>query len=467
MTRSHLAAVFAAAAVLLVACRSRVSPSGEGGAASSGVPGAGGAPPSAAAPEPSAPPPDEAEIARLADDLVNLYGPTVSMAMLSLSHAGPAAVPELTRRLQSADVNMRYRALIVLGRIGDRSAEAAIRALLDDPNEQVRVSARIALLRFGAREELPSLLDLARTPDPPALRAAALSGLATLRVEEALPAFREGIRAREPDVRYWAIQGLRALEDRASAGELVTLLCDPNATVAAAAADALRALGSASTHADVAKAFAAAKGEQRALVLELLRDLAHPDLATFVRQAVADDAPAVRAVAMCLAPRAAPDAASALEWLEAGSRDASATVRSLALRGLGLVGGEAATSILARALFDEDPFCRYNACAGLARAGAADKAGDLEKLESGDGVLIVRGAAREARARLGVWSAVEGLVADLDDGILSAAARAALADLFAEDLGPFASVWREKVLDRGAGAYRYDGELRRFVPKAG
>ncbi len=454
--------------LVAASCRSVGRPGGVNGrSVPAEKPPAGDGEPSVPAPAPEPEPDlDESAIAGFADDLVSLYGPTVATAMMVLSRAGSAAVPELAKRLSSKDPTMRSRALVVLGRIGDRSAEPAVRALLEDPSQEIRVAARIALLRLGSRDELPALLEIATRPEPASLRAAALSGLSTQRLEDALPAFREGLRAAEANVRFWSVQGIRTLEDRASAGELVTLLCDANEGVAGAAADALRALRAPAVHADVAKAFSVTKGPQRAAILELLRDLGHESTAAFVRQSVSDESAAVRATAMRLALDAAPQQEAAAEWLEVGSRDPDSTVRSLALRGLSLAGGPGAAATLARALFDEDPFCRMNAALGLARVGASDRVGDLRRVEEGDAVSVVRGAARRARARLGDTTAVPPLIRDLDDVLLRDGALATLRGLFEEDLGVESTRWKA-FWETRRDSLRYDAALRRYVTKSG
>lgn len=65
----------------------------------------------------------------------------------------PAAVPHLMLAIRDADLDVRKAAINALGKIGDRSASEPLQALLTDPQEVVRVLAKLAIAQIDRQSE--------------------------------------------------------------------------------------------------------------------------------------------------------------------------------------------------------------------------------------------------------------------------------------------------------------------------
>ena len=80
----------------------------------------------------------------------------------ALARIGAAAVPDLVRALRSTDVDLRWRATLLLGRIGPDAATAVpdLASLLSDPDRRVSRAAARALGQIGpnAAGAVPALM---------------------------------------------------------------------------------------------------------------------------------------------------------------------------------------------------------------------------------------------------------------------------------------------------------------------
>jgi bilin biosynthesis protein len=65
----------------------------------------------------------------------------------------PAAVPHLILATQDTDLDVRKAAINSLGKTGDRSALKPLQSLLDDPQEVIRVLAKLAIAQIGRQSE--------------------------------------------------------------------------------------------------------------------------------------------------------------------------------------------------------------------------------------------------------------------------------------------------------------------------
>lgn len=65
----------------------------------------------------------------------------------------PPAVPHLILAIRDADLDVRKAAINSLGKIGDRSALKPLQALLNDPQEVVRVLAKLAIAQIERQSE--------------------------------------------------------------------------------------------------------------------------------------------------------------------------------------------------------------------------------------------------------------------------------------------------------------------------
>jgi len=88
--------------------------------------------------------------------------------------------------LAQADPAQEGALLAVLGSIGGPSALKAVRAAVEDPNDEVHAAAVRALVGWGTVDVTPDLLALAETSRTPSLKIAALRGYISLARQEGL-----------------------------------------------------------------------------------------------------------------------------------------------------------------------------------------------------------------------------------------------------------------------------------------
>jgi HEAT repeat protein len=152
-------------------------------------------------------------IGLLSDRRLSVSGP----AGWALAGLGERAVPGLKAALSSPDAGLRFRAAVLLGRVGPpgRAAEAELRALLADPEVSVRLGVADTLGRIGSDSQ---------------------------RVVEVLRGWLGGF---ETDTRQAAASVLGRLGSAAlpAVPDLISCLCDPDLIVRAEAARALGRLG--------------------------------------------------------------------------------------------------------------------------------------------------------------------------------------------------------------------------------
>lgn len=88
----------------------------------------------------------------------------------ALGRIGAAAVPALVQALRNPDLQVRHKAIEVLGRMGDEAAAAVpdLIPLLDDPDPQIRKSAARTLGQIGpsAKDAVPALMRTLLQPQP-------------------------------------------------------------------------------------------------------------------------------------------------------------------------------------------------------------------------------------------------------------------------------------------------------------
>jgi ribosomal protein S8 len=63
-------------------------------------------------------------------------------------------INNLFQDIQSNDLNTRLKAVEMLGEIGDKKAEKYLKRALDDPDRNVRINAKIALIKIKAQSKL-------------------------------------------------------------------------------------------------------------------------------------------------------------------------------------------------------------------------------------------------------------------------------------------------------------------------
>ncbi len=138
-----------------------------------------------------------------------------------------AAVPALSRATQDATIN--YQAAYALGNIGDRSATAALRAMVVDFPEQ-RLWAAYALAMFGERDGFAMLAEECVSNPIWTNRRYAADLLGTTRDPLAVPILAKCLKDEHPNVRVSAVQALGNIGDPAALPALQQALSDHEVT---------------------------------------------------------------------------------------------------------------------------------------------------------------------------------------------------------------------------------------------
>lgn len=169
---------------------------------------------------------DAAEDVRLAavDALVSVGGKQVGvLAGESLEHAdaeardaavavlagiGRAGVGPALERLDHPAPAVRAAAVRAIGRIGSRSAVDDAAVLLGDPDPEVATEAVRAVSALNGTEYIADLTVVYRRI--PQARLTVLEGLASLDAHQSLHLFETALNETDPQLRYAAVDGVRA-----------------------------------------------------------------------------------------------------------------------------------------------------------------------------------------------------------------------------------------------------------------
>ncbi|HEY3122084.1 MAG TPA: HEAT repeat domain-containing protein [Vicinamibacteria bacterium] len=292
-----------------------------------------------------------AEGAKATADAIDGSGllPRVATAAQLLGGApaprGPGRLPELSRRLSSADPPLRAAAAWALGRSGDPASVAPLRAALADSSERVRREAARALGAVGprARPAAPELFAALRDARE-AVRGEAARALAGLDLHDAayVPELVRTLQSDDPYVRGFAAWTLGNVGPAAKAAvpALVAALDYEEGYDRGGAATALAKMGAAA----------------REAVPALVAGLRSPD----------GDR---RWKAARTLGRIGPAAADAIPALVQALDDTNEHVRIYAARALGRMGPHARQAIpaLERTAREPDPEIRQEAIAALER----------------------------------------------------------------------------------------------------
>lgn len=244
-------------------------------------------------------------------------------------------LPEVLRLAREDSVLVRAVAAEALGKLGEPSATSDLLALCKDPHSEVRKQALLALARLVGRRAVPpatvteeqqaqllSGLSTALHDVDPEVCWRAAYALSEVEVPGRIPRLRELLTSEIGWARLFAARGLGRIgvDGGASADDLVGLLEDPDAHVAAAAAEAVGLLGGSSHVLPLAQSSMRAQGPAdhhvRAATLQALVDL-HARLAS---REEASEGESFRRVIAAL--------------MERSLQDPSQSVRRAALRGL-------------------------------------------------------------------------------------------------------------------------------------
>jgi hypothetical protein len=222
---------------------------------------------------------------RLIALLLERFGPETGEALARLARElEPAALWTL-----AGDVRPRARAAAAAGLVRVEPEALRLAALLDDPDESVRVAVLAALTSAPRAELRERLLGRARDPAP-AVRAAALRALAPLGGKDVQDAALEAVGDPEAAVQSAGVELLAELADPASASLFAALLArGPASPLYAGARRGLLRLGPAGVAECLRLARSASARARREGALVLAAALA-PEAAEFLI-ALLDEAP--------------------------------------------------------------------------------------------------------------------------------------------------------------------------------
>jgi HEAT repeat protein len=279
------------------------------------------------------------------------------------------ACDTLRDALSDTDHWVRYYAARALAEQRDTaSVDRLLHVAQHDPAMQVRIAAIDALGELATSHLVGELRALS-AHDSPEIGAAALRALGRVATSDVLPELQRALRHAEPARRHAAVAALAAHGSADAATALAwAAAADPDASVADAAADALRTI--------------AATGHAVKEAIEALLTM------------LGDGTTHERAVAAIVQLPA-----SRLEFVGLGLEHPHPLVRRGTVETLGRIQRVEATRLVERALGDESPHVREAAVTTLARLGSRSADEVIARLASQDPSKAVRRAAAAALAR--------------------------------------------------------------------
>jgi len=172
-------------------------------------------------------------------------------ALRRLKH--PEAVPYMVDLLADPLPEIRERAVDVLGQIGDQSAVVDLENLLkEDRSEPVRIACAKALGEIGDPESLTALEEA--LTDTVQVRLKAVISLGQLGNDSAMLSLTAMLRDQLPELRYHAAQALAEIGDQRSIRPIEVLAADPDPMVSRGAFKALSKLGDERSEKEILKA---------------------------------------------------------------------------------------------------------------------------------------------------------------------------------------------------------------------
>ena len=333
----------------------------------------------------------------------------MAAASHQLANLGKPAVPALIEALDDVDGNVRWQAIVALGRIGAPAATVATRDLvkaLDDTDPDVRTSAADTLGKLKRRE--PHVIESLRplTTDPHGqVRSAAWWALWELADDQRartrlikLLADKDWMVSQAAS-KYLATIGtpavaplIGALEKSPQQGQAAA--ADSLAQIGAAAQPAVLALQSllAHDHTAVATAASRALGQIGPAALPVLLE------------ELAGNQPQSRLLAIEAIAAMGPQGAAAVTMLIKRLNHPDQQTRHLSIKALGAIGPAARSAVpeLVKLLAAADADLRGAACQALGKLGPAASSARqrLRQLANQDPVDFVRQAAQQAARQL-------------------------------------------------------------------
>jgi len=411
------------------------------------------------------------EIRSLAMVLGWLEGPAVERSLTRLM-GHPAARGEvvealvryggrvtdlLTAQLTSEELDIRYAAVIALGRIGDpKAVPALVKTLSRDP--ELTVVAAGALAKIGDRQAYTALLGLMGHPQT-AVRQAVISALNSLghpqmpqdmnrlmgdadpRVRESavkiagyfgfvecIPALLKRCRDSHEGVRRAVVEHLPYLEEESADGEVISALHNETPKVRVSAAKAMAHLGR-----EIARAplMAALEDKDQWVRFFAVRSVSRHGYGhageRIYRMAASDPSPLVRIAAIGAAGRIHGEKSVAFlaPYVTADDPD----IARSAIEALGEVGPPHAMPALLPALRSEDASLKIAAIQALGRWNTPEAAEMLQWMAASGKTDETTGAALAALTAMGTSEAVSALAQLTADPAVRDGAVAALSGL--------------------------------------
>ncbi len=312
-------------------------------------------------------------------------------ALEALTRCGAAAVPVLVEASADADVDVRKQVVDALAGIADPRAAERLRAMLEDPDANVRAAAADALGAAGSERDAEALLRAATGDPEPLVRLSALRAMARLELPVAArdlgapladPLLRAAVYALlggsdDPEaidqLLKGVVEGSRANREAAMEALVRTVArAEPGTAERLAARIRERAGCDDGRVGDLLERLREAPLSRRLVLVQFLGLLGRPDTVAPLLEAGADEA--LTEVVLSALQGFGPEVETRVD---AVFDQLSPEARRLAARALGRFSGAVGERRLRAALSDPDSELQAAAARSLGRRGAGDALPDL------------------------------------------------------------------------------------------
>lgn len=266
---------------------------------------------------------------------------------------GPAAVAPLAARLEAAAPDARTASAELLGRLGDRSAAAALQRALDDADAEVVAAAAGALGAVGAPGAVESLFALFTHPSA-AVRRAAIAAINSVGAVGTSNRAKAAMADANPHVRECAIRVAGYFGFTECVPAIVSALADPDEDVRRAAIEQLPVLDDVDATAALQAALTDETPRNRAAAAHALRQVDDPRAGAALTTALRDPDLWVRYYAADSLGEARFGSAAADELAALARLDPVTHVRIAAITALGAMHGVLAAKVAAELVTAED-----------------------------------------------------------------------------------------------------------------
>lgn len=367
-------------------------------------------------------------LAALTDDEEDVQDAAVAGLGSISGEAAAAAVLGHAARLDRDRHPERYEHAV--GALRSMGLTAALGEALRQGDDAERLVALDVLSELPCPECAGLIMD-AFAQMPASVRPLAAKALVAIAGEEATDFFMELLDSDDEALLLEAVAFLGGKLRLASAGEAIFgLLGHPADAVKEAALDACVAIGGEGLDTRFRELFASEDPMDRLMAVYALGKMGVRDHMDVIRQALADEVPDIRKIALEALGEVCGQEEDGLPLIVAGLSDENRDVRLAVVELLGGCDSLKVYPYLEQALDDADDWVRIRAMEAIGQRGEHQAVGRLTQL-AGDASKLVALKAMETLGEIGGNDAFEALLhlASGDDPELSAAAEAALARL--------------------------------------